>query len=100
MPLGFERVHEGTGFAGKFHKGICLQRYPEIYHLSDGELDTVLNYSSTDGVACEPCGVVNVEFLHQTLAMLFDGLGADAQFCCGLFVGLSFGDQLEHFHLA
>jgi hypothetical protein len=33
-------------------------------------------------------------------AMFFDGLRADAKFRCGLFVGLTFRDQLQHFPLA
>src|ERR1017187_6063223 len=68
--------------------------------LKNGQLDNALNDARADGVASESGGTVNVELLHDMLAMSFDGLHADAQFRRDLFVGFAFGNQLEHFHLA
>src|SRR5450631_2117425 len=64
------------------------------------QLDAALDDAGTDGVAGEAGGVVDVEFLHEMFAMFLDGLDADAEFGRGLFVALSFGDELQHFHLA
>jgi hypothetical protein len=41
-----------------------------------------------------------LSFGHEVLPMFFDGLDADAEFRRGLLVGLAFGNQLEHLHLA
>ena len=68
--------------------------------LNDGQLDAALDDARADGVAGEAGGVVDVEFLHEMLAMFFDGLGADAEFRRSFLVGLAFGDQLQHFQLA
>jgi hypothetical protein len=67
---------------------------------TNGELDVTFNDSRKNGVASKSgCGM-DVEFPHQMLAMLLDGLRADAEFRCGLFVGFAFRDQLQHFSLA
>ena len=63
-------------------------------------LHTVLDDASTDSVACEAGGVVDVEFRHNMLTMLFDGLEVDAEFRRGFLVGVTLSDQLQHFHLA
>src|ERR1039457_24201 len=68
--------------------------------LNDGQLDAALNDARADGVAVESAGVMEVEFAHDLLAMFFDGLDADAQFRGRFLVGFSFGNQLEHLHLA
>src|SRR5450432_1809985 len=68
--------------------------------LDDGQLDAALNDARADGVAGKPGGVMDVELLHEMLAMLLDGLDADAEFRRCLLVGLALGDKLEHFHLA
>ena len=59
-----------------------------------------LNDARTDGVASESGGIVDVELLHEMIAMFFNSLDADAQICRDLLVGLAFGNELEHFHLA
>ena len=68
--------------------------------LADGYLDTALDDSRTDGVAREPRDVMDVELAHEVLPMFVHRLEAHAQFCGDLFVGLAFGNQLEHLHLA
>src|ERR1700677_4442991 len=68
--------------------------------LNDGQLDAALDDSRTDGVAGEAGGVVDVELLHEVLAVLLDGLDADAEFGRGFLVRPALGDELEHFHLA
>ncbi len=47
---------------------------------NDGQLDAALDDAGADGIACQSGRVVNVELLHQMLAMLLDCLDADAQF--------------------
>ena len=59
-----------------------------------------LDDAGADGVAGEAGGVVDVELRHKMLAMLLDGLDADAEFPCDFLVGLALGNQLQHFHLA
>src|SRR5208282_1201804 len=68
--------------------------------LDDRQLDAAFDDARADGVAGESGGVVDVELLHEMLAMLLDGLHADAEFRRGFLVGLAFSDELEHFHLA
>jgi len=68
--------------------------------LDNGYVDTALDDSRTDGVAGEACDVVDVQFAHEMLPMLVDRFEADAQFRGDLFVGLAFGDQLEHLYFA
>ena len=47
--------------------------------LNNGQLNTVLDDARTDGIAGETGGVVDVELLHEMLAMFLDGLDADAE---------------------
>ena len=68
--------------------------------LQDGYLNTALDDSRTDRVASQACGVVDIQLGHEMLPMFVDRFETDAQFRRDLFVGLAFGDQLEHFHLA
>src|SRR5271154_3045557 len=79
-------------------------RRPRVFRrmpgLSDDSLDAALDDASTDGVAGESGGIMDIELLHEMLAMLLHGLDADAENRCGHLVGLAFGDQLEHLHLA
>ena len=42
--------------------------------LQNGDLHTAFYDASGDGVAGETCGIVDIEFLHQFLPMLFHGL--------------------------
>jgi len=64
--------------------------------LADRQLDTALDDSGGDGVAGETGDLVDVELGHEILPVFFDGFDADAEFRRGLFVGLAFGNQLEH----
>ena len=68
--------------------GAC-QQLPE---LNDRQLDTALDNARADSVASETGRVVDVELLHEMLAMLLDRLHSDAECRRGLFVGLPFGD--------
>src|SRR5580692_8481755 len=68
--------------------------------LNNGQLHAALNDAGADGIAGEPGGVMDVELLHEMFAMLLDGLDADAEFDRRFLVGLAFGDELQHFHLA
>src|SRR5438128_10435174 len=58
------------------------------------------NDSFGDGVARESRDVVDVQLVHDVLAMFLDGLDTDAQFAGDLLIGFAFGDQLQHFRLA
>ena len=64
------------------------------------KLDAAINDSGPNGITGKSGRIVDAKFLHQMLAMLFDGLRADAKFRRGLFVGFAFGDELQHFPLA
>src|SRR2546428_841838 len=44
--------------------------------------------------------IVDVQLIHDLLPMLLNGFDADDQFAGDLFVGETFGDELEHFGLA
>ena len=68
--------------------------------LIDSQLDAVLDDARTDGVAGETGDVVDVELAHQMLTMFVHRFERDAQFLRDLFVGLAFGNQLEHLHFA
>ena len=67
---------------------------------NNGQLDAAFDDARVDRVAGESGSVVDVELLHEMLAMFLDGFRADAEFSRDLFVGFTFGNQLEHFHLA
>ena len=56
------------------------------------QLHAALDNARADGIAGQTGGVVDVELLHEMLAMLFDRLEADAKFRGGFFVGFAFGD--------
>ena len=43
---------------------------------------------------------MNVQFVHQLLPMFLDRLDADEQLAGDLFVGIAFGNQLQHLQLA
>src|SRR5258708_23765247 len=53
----------------------------------------------SDRIAGEAGGLMEVELVHETLPMLFDGLDAEIQDSCDLFVGMPLGDQLQGFLL-
>ena len=68
--------------------------------LDDSQLDTALDDSRGDGVAGETRGVVDVELLHEILAVFFHRLDADAKFRRGFFINVAFSNQLKHLCLA
>jgi len=68
--------------------------------LNDGQLDTAFDDARADRVARETGGVVDVELLHEMLAMFLHRLDADSEFRRGFLVGLALGNELEHLHLA
>jgi hypothetical protein len=51
-------------------------------------LDSAINDSGTDGVAGETGGIMDVKILHEMLAMLLNGLDADAKFPRGFLLAL------------
>jgi hypothetical protein len=57
-------------------------------------MSAVLDNPRTDGVSGESGGVMNVEPLHEVLAMLLDGLETDAEFRRYSLVGFAFDNQL------
>ena len=67
--------------------------------LANGQLDAALDDSGADGIAGETGDLVDIELGHEILPMFFDRFNADAKFRRSLFVGLAFGDQLEHLQL-
>ena len=76
--------------------GVSLRRLM----LENGDLDVALDDAGGDGVAGEAGGVVDAELGHELCAVFFDGFDADGEFRGGLFVGVSFGDELEDFGFA
>jgi len=68
--------------------------------LNDGQLNAALNNALADGIASKASDLVDVELGHETLAMLLNSLHTDAKFRRDLFVGMTFGNELENFHFA
>ncbi len=68
--------------------------------LAHRKLNSVLNNSGRNGVACQACGVVDVEFGHEMLAVFFHGLNADPQLPGYLLVRFTLRYQLQGFHLS
>ena len=68
--------------------------------LNNGKLDAALNNARADGEAGQPGGVVDVEFLHEIIPMLFDSLRGNGEFYSSFLVSVAFSDQLKHFHFA
>lgn len=56
-------------------------------HLVDLCRPAAFSPAGGDRVAGHSGGVVDAEFVHELLAMFFDGLGAEAEFAGDLFVG-------------
>ena len=92
--------------AGKFVIPARLARVPvtipspRACGLNNGDLHTALNDAHADRVAGQAGGVVDVQLLHEMVAVFFDCLDADAKSSRDLLVGLAFGNPLEHFRLA
>src|ERR1700704_132650 len=59
-----------------------------------------LNQTLADGVPHEARGFVDFELLHQTSAVRFGGLGAEAQRDGHLFRRIALRDELEHLAFA
>src|ERR1019366_4038304 len=68
--------------------------------LADGHPDLALDDSLGDGGARKTCNIMDVELAHEMLPMFVHRFEAHAQFRSDLLVGLAFGNQLEHLHLA
>ena len=49
---------------------------------------------------CETRNIVNAKLVHDLLPVFLDGFDADAQVSCNLFVGVTFGNELQHFGFA
>src|SRR6185312_14078961 len=100
-----KEVFVKSGRRGRFARAcapdtIRKRNFRPSTNLNDGQLDAALDDACADGVTGQPGGVVDVELGHEMFAMFLHGLDADAEFRGGLFVGLAFGDELQHFHLA
>ena len=61
--------------------------------------DRAVRYNDTfgDSIAGQPCNIVDGKLVHKPLAVFLDGFDADAEFGGDLFVGESFGNQLQDF---
>ena len=68
--------------------------------LADDSPVVAFDDSLGDGVAGETGDVMDVELAHETLPIFVHRFEAQAQFGGDLFVGVAFGNQLEHLHLA
>ena len=68
--------------------------------LADGHLGVAFDDSLGDGVTGETGDVVDVELAHETLPNVVHCFEAHAHLSGDLFVGMAFGNQLEHFHFA
>lgn len=58
------------------------------------------NDAAAQGVAREAGRFVNLQFVHERLAVLFDGLDANAEGIGNLFVGFASGDEGKNFGFA
>src|SRR6266571_6359009 len=67
--------------------------------LAGGDTLGAFDDSLGNGVTGETGHVVNVQLVHELLPVFLDGFDADEQFAGDLFVGVAFGDQLQHFQL-
>jgi len=56
--------------------------------------------SCGDRVARQARRVVNMEFVHEVLAVFLHCFDADVEFPCDLFVGVAFGNELQDFNFA
>jgi len=72
----------------------AAKRRRSTERLNDGQRDVALDDPMADGVAGETGCIVDVELLHEMLAMLLDGLDADVEFASRFLIGLTFGNQL------
>lgn len=79
------------------------RHYPGDFLMPWGETLPVLKVGALgmrdarrDGIAGEVGGVVDAEFFHQMSAMFFDRFDTDAEYLCGLFVGATSSNALEH----
>jgi hypothetical protein len=59
----------------------------------------VLDNPRTDSVTGESGGVMDVQLLHDIMAMFLDGFDINSEFRRHFLVGFAFGNQLEHFQL-
>jgi len=57
----------------------------------------VLDNPFGNGITGKAGHLMNFQFVHELLAVFFHRFDADEQFTGDLFVGVAFGDQLEHF---
>ena len=63
-------------------------------------MHAAFNDSGGDGEAGQAGDIVNIQFFHEMLTMLFDGLDADAKFRGDLFVHMPLGNQLQQLGFA
>lgn len=83
----------GEGGVPGFRKTMCAQadrrRRPAVTTAVSG-----FDQAMTNCVSHQACGLVNFQFLHDTVAVRIGGLDADSKYCSGLFRGFTFGNQL------
>src|SRR6185369_13811961 len=90
----------GRGEPRRFKDAVKRVRDAMFGALDDSQLDTAFDDSRGDGVAGETRGVVDVELLHEILAVFFHRFDADAKFRRGFFINVAFSNQLKHLCLA
>ena len=64
-----------------------------------GQLHAAFDDSGGNGMTGESGGIVDVELLHEALAVLLDGFDAEMKLVGRLLVGLAFSNELQYFHL-
>ena len=67
--------------------------------LDNRDLHAAFDDAGGDGVAGQAGGVVDVELVHEALAVFFHGFDADVQDLGAFLVRFALGDELEHLHL-
>ena len=68
--------------------------------LGDGYADGALDDALGDGETSETGDVMDVELGHEMLPVFVHRFEADSELGGDLFIGLSFGNELEHLDLA
>src|SRR5262245_33635267 len=83
----FFRVQETTRSGINWMEGTWLGHWPHRF---------VVDKAFGQRVAREPGDVTNIQLSLEMLAMFIGRFGADAEFNGDFFIGLAFGDGLEH----
>lgn len=90
---------EEAGLRQDFEPGSTVGAALAFRLLGDREANAAFDNSLGDGVPGKTGNVVDVKLAHEVLAMFVHRFEADTQFRGDLFVGLTFGNELEHLYL-